>query len=157
MGFLSSEPIEVFLDRFHALARERSSVLDPSVGVGSDHTAGSELLVERGILWVEIGLRFLFGVEVVEISVELVESVIRRKVLVLITQVVFSELAARVTVVLEQIGQGRVLHTDALLGAGHADSQQARAVRVLTFDERRASRGATLLRIVVGEHRALGG
>ena len=58
-----------------------------------EHAARAELLAELGVLRVVGMLRFLLGVEVIEVAVELVEAVHRGQVLVAIAQVVLAELA----------------------------------------------------------------
>ena len=67
-----------------------------------------------------------FGVQVIEVPVELVEAVNGRQELVAIAQVVLPELSRRVAEGLEKFRDGRVLGLDALLGARHADGEQAR-------------------------------
>src|SRR5271154_5573843 len=64
---------------------------------------------------------------------------------------VFAELAGGVAQWLEQFGDSRVFLLQADGGAGHADLGQTRADRILASNEARASGGAALLGIVVGE------
>ncbi len=91
----------------------------------------------------------------VEVAVELVEAVDGRQVLVAVAQVVLAELTGGVAVVLQQLGDGRVLVAEALLGAGQADLAEAGPEHALAGDERRAAGRAALLGVVVGEHHAL--
>ena len=115
---------ELVVDGLHALLGERAGVLDPlrAVGVGPrvDDPAGPEALLEvREVLGlgvvVELGL--LFGVEVVEVAEELVEAVRGGQELVPVAQVVLAELAGRVALRLQRGGDGRVLGTQADVGA----------------------------------------
>ena len=125
-----------------------------------DHAARAEVLAEvRELLLgrVVVLLGLLLGVEVVEVAEELVEAVHGRQELVLVAEVVLAELAGGVALRLERGGDRRVLGPQADVGAGHADLGQAGAVRVLAGDERRATGGAALLAVVVGEPDALGG
>jgi hypothetical protein len=75
------------------------------------HTARSELLLEGGILRVELLLRFLFGIQVIEVAEELVEPMYRRKEFVTVTQVILSELSAGIGARLQQLGKRRVFVT----------------------------------------------
>ena len=118
---------------------------------------GPNFFAELGILRIVVGLRFLFGVQVVEVAEELVEAVVGGQVLVLVTEVVLAELPGRVALVLQQVGDRRRPVRNAVIGARHADGQQAGAERVLAEDERGTTGGAALLRVGVGEHRAFFG
>jgi hypothetical protein len=104
------------VDGLHALLGERAGVLDGAVGGGSDHAAGAELLAEGAavgqhhVARIVLVLRFLLGVEVVEVAVELVEAVVGGQVLVAVAEVVLAELTGHVAVVFEDARDGRVLH-----------------------------------------------
>ena len=102
-------------------------------------------------------LRFLFGIQVIEIAEELVEAMDGGQVLVLVAQVVLAELAGGVAQRLEQFGDGGVLGLQADVGAGHTDLGQAGAVRVLARQEGGAAGGAALLAVGVGEAHPLVG
>ncbi len=65
------------------------------------HSTRPESLPEGGILRVELLLRLLFGIQVIQIAKELVESMYRRKKFITITQVILSELAGGVAERLE--------------------------------------------------------
>ena len=118
------------------------------------HAARAELRLELGILRVVGILRLVLGVEVVEVAEELVEAVDGRQELVAVAEVVLAELAGRVALRLEQVGERRVLLGQSFLRARQADLQQAGAEARLAGDERRAPGGAGLLGVVVGEDRA---
>ena len=83
---------QVFFDRLHALARERTGVFallfapgaETRVGgcrvvrsqsYATEHSAGTELLVKCGILGVVRVFRLFLGVEVIEVSVKFIEAV----------------------------------------------------------------------------------
>src|SRR5215468_6908407 len=76
---------DLLVDRFHPLFRKRTGIFDLSSGEGVDHTAGTELLLEFGILGVVNVLRLFFGIQVIEIAEEFVEAVRARKKLIAIT------------------------------------------------------------------------
>ena len=125
-----------------------------SVAQAMKHAARAELLLELGVLRVVGVLGLLFRVEVVEVAEELVEAVNGRQVLVVVAQVVLAELAARVTVRLEQLGDRRVLLLHTERRAGQADLGEARADGRLADDERSPAGGAALLAVAVGEQPA---
>ena len=149
--------MDFLVDRFHAFRGQRTGVLDGlaalAVRLAVEHAAGTILLFELRIFRVVVGLRFFFGIQVVKVAEELVEPVQRGQVLVLIAKVVLAELAGRVTLLLEEVGDGRRPVRDAVRAARHADGQQARTERMLPEDERCAARGATLLRVGISEQR----
>ena len=132
-----------------------SSILPSALAV--DHAARAVLLLELGILRIVVGLRLFFGVQVIEVAEELVEAVLGRQVLVLVAEVVLAELAGGVALLLEQVGDGRGPVRNTVVGARHADGQQAGAERMLAENERCTSGGAALLRVGVGEQRAFFG
>ncbi len=162
---------ELLVHGLHALARDRTGVLDRLLadpaearvnrriidirGFAAQRTARAEALLELRVLRILRVLRLLLGVQVVEVAEELVEPVHRRQVLVAVAEVVLAELAGHVAVVLEQVGDGRVLRPQAEFGARQADLQQPGAERVLARDERSPAGRAALLPVAVGEERAL--
>ena len=70
---------------------------------------------------------------------------------------VLAELRGHVALRLEQLGDRHVTRLQAFLRARQADLEVAGAESALAGDERRASRGAALLAVPVGEHRAFFG
>jgi hypothetical protein len=142
---------------FHALAGQRAGVFDAAIGKRVDDTARPEPLMELGILGVMVSLGLLFRIEVVEVAVELVEAVNGRQVFIAVAEVVFAELTGGVTLVLQQVTEGRRPVRDPVLGAGHPDGEEARAEGVLTENEGGAPGGAALLGVVVREHPAFAG
>ena len=161
---------ELLVHRLHALARERAGVLDglladaaearilgrivPVARLALQHAARAELGAELGVLRIVGVLRLLLGVEVVEVAEELVEAVDRRQELVAVAEMVLAELAGRVALRLEQLGERRVLLGQPFLGARQADLEKPGAEAGLAGDEGGAPGGAGLLRVMVGEDRA---
>src|ERR1700679_3065761 len=89
--------------------------------------------------------RFFFGVQVIEIAKELVETVYGRQVLVSIAEMVLPELASGIAERLEHFTDGRVFRLKSDCGAGHTNLCQACAERVLPADKRCASSRTALL------------
>jgi len=162
--------VEKFLvDRFHPLLGQRAGVIDglladaakARVGCGVvlvtrlalEYAARTEFGAELGILRVVFILWLFLGVEVVEVAEELVESVHGWQEFIAIAEVILSELTGRVPLRFEQFGERRIFVGETFFGARQADLQQAGAKTRLPGDERRASRRAGLLRVVVGEDR----
>src|SRR5262245_45217043 len=105
---------QVILDRLHAFTGQWSSVLDGLLAHATkalvfgwivsrrrlalqDATRGKELL-EHGVVFGIVGLFGLFlRVQVVEISVELIESMHGRQILVPIAEVILADLRRHVT------------------------------------------------------------
>ena len=52
---------------------------------GVNNTSGTELLGEFGILWIVLVLRFVFGIEVVEIAKKLIKTMIGGQMFIKIT------------------------------------------------------------------------
>jgi hypothetical protein len=99
-----------------------------------------------------VGLfRFLLGVEVVQVAVELVEPVHRGQELVAITQVVLADLRGRVAERLQQLGQRRILRLQPLRRTRHTDRRQAGAHGQLPGDQGGPAVGAAGLGVAVGE------
>ena len=109
------------VDGLHALLGQRAGILDLAVRRALDDTARPELLSELGILRVVLVLRFLFGIEVVEVAEELVEAVRCRQELVAVAEVVLAELAGHVALRFQQLRDGRVFLLQSLGRAGQTD------------------------------------
>ena len=134
---------DVVVDRLHPLLGQRAGVLDRLLadlaesrvdrrvvdvgGLAVEHAPRAVLLPESRVLGIVAKLRLLLGVEVVEVAVELVEAVDRGQELVAVAQVVLAELAGRVAVRLEQLGDRGVLLLKAQRRARQADLGQAGA------------------------------
>ena len=120
-----------------------------------DDVARAEPCVEFLALRILRVVGFFHRIEVVEDSVELVETVDCRQVFVAIPQMVLADLRRRVAEWLEDVRDRWIGILQALLRRGQADFQQPGAERRLPGDERRASRRAGLLSVVISEQRAL--
>ena len=92
-----------------------------------------------GQLW------FLFGVEAVEVALELVEAVHGGQILVAIAQMVLAELARGVAERFEQLGNSGILSLQAHRRGRHADLAQPGTEHALAGDERSPPSRATLL------------
>src|SRR3990170_4495531 len=151
--------VDFQINGWHPCLGERTGVLDllPALAVGPrmEYTARAVFLLKLGILRVVIGFGLFLSVEVVEIAEELVEPMHRRQMLVAVAEVVLAELARRIALCLEQVGDRRRPIRNALRRTRHAYGEQPGAERVLAEDERRAPRGAALLGVGVGEQCAL--
>ncbi len=118
---------------------------------------GPNFFLNSGVLRVVLVLRFLFGIEVVEVAEELVEAVRRRQEFVAVAEVVLAELASHVALRFQELRDGRVFLLQALRRAGQADLGQPGPEGHLTGEESRAPGGTALLTVVVGEHRTFVG
>ena len=122
-----------------------------------EHAAWTEALLELRVLRIVDVLRLLFRIEMIEVAEELIEAMHGRQVLVAVAEVVLAVLERHVALVLQQVGNGRVLFLKAERRARQADLEQSGTERRLAGDERGAPGGAGLLAVVVGEQRALAG
>ena len=92
-----------------------------------DHAARAEFLFEFRVLRVVGIFRFFFGIEVVEVAEELIETVGGGQHFVAVAEVVFAELSCHVALRLEQGGDGRVFLLHAFGRAGQANLGEAGA------------------------------
>ena len=99
------------------------------------HTTRTKSLPEGWIFRIELLLRLLFGIEVIEIAEELVEPMHCRKELVGIPQMILSELAAGIAERFQQFGERGVFVAQAFLSAGQPDLKQSGAKCALACDE----------------------
>ena len=134
---------QIVFEGFHALGIQRAGILAallaPRTKAGNlggiipigraavEHPAGPELGMERRILGVVRIFRLLLGVQVIEVAVELVETVTRRQVFVAITQMVLADLRGGISLQLQHFGNRRILILQTLPGSWQADLQQAGA------------------------------
>ena len=126
----------------------------------AQHAARAEGRLElRELLRIRIVriFRIFFGVEVIEIAEEFIEAMNRRQVLVKVAEVVLAELTGGVTLRLQQLCDGRVLRLQAHIHARRANFRKTRAKYALSGDECRATRGAALFAVGIGEEHSLGG
>ena len=96
-------------------------------------------------------LGIFLGVEVIEVAEEFIEAVDCRQVLVQVAEVVLAELTGRVTLRLQQLGDRRVFCLEAHIHARRADFRKTGTEYALSGDECRATRGAALFAIGIGE------
>src|SRR5277367_2108804 len=101
--------------------------------------------------------RILHGVEVIEVTVELVEAVDGGEVLVAVAQMVLAELAGGVAHGFQRGGDGYRLRGNADFRASLADGGHAGANGKLAGDEVSASCGAARFGVIVGEQHAFSG
>ena len=131
-----------------------------SVAQAAQDAARPESLVEFGevLLRRPVGqLRFLFGIEVVEVAEELIEAMHGRQELIAIAEMVLAELAGCVAERLQEFGDGRVFRAQTHRRPGKADLGQSGAKTALPRDERSAAGGAALLAVGIGEEHPFGG
>ena len=101
--------------------------------------------------------RVLHRIEMIQIAPELVEPVDRRQKLVQVAQMVFAELASRISHRFQNMRDGDRFIGDAEWGSGLSDRCHAGPKRQFASNEVRPSGSATRFRIVVGEAHALVG
>ena len=119
-------------------------ILARRVGRGGDafqDAARTELRLETRVLRIVGVLRLLLGVEVIEIAEEFVEAVHGRQELVAVAEMVLAELAGDVALRLQQLGDGRVLVRQPLLGAPGSPTFR-RPVRIGLWPVMKAARPA---------------
>ena len=68
---------DFLVDRLHALLGQRAGVGDASVGEAVDDAARAKLLLELRVFRIVRILRFLLGVQVVEVAEKLIEAMVR--------------------------------------------------------------------------------
>ena len=109
---------DLHIDRFHTFDRQRPGVFNSSISKRVDYTTWTELLLEFRIFRIVGMFRLLLSIQMIEVTEELIEAVVGRQHVVAITQVVFAELAGRVTLLLEQHGDSWVFDLHAFRSAG---------------------------------------
>ena len=122
-----------------------------------NHAARTELFPEIRVLRVKVAFGLFLGVEMIEITEELIKAMIGRQILVMITQMILPKLAGRITLRFQHISDGGHPRRDAMGVTRHTDREQASTKWLLTEDERRPTRRAALLSIGIREHRAFAG
>lgn len=96
-------------------------------------------------------LRFLFCIEVIKRTHEFVEAMSGGESAVGISKVILPELCRRVTLCLQQLGNGYIPSLKPFLRSGKAYFQKTSSKTRLTGDKTSSSGCATLLTIPVGE------
>src|ERR1700730_16385364 len=142
---------EFLIDCLHPLAGKRASVLalllayrtearvrgriERVRSVAVKHTTRTKSLPEGWIFRIELLLRLLFGIEVIEIAEELVEPMHCRKELVSVPEMILSELPAGIAERFQQFSKRGVFITQPFLSAGQPDLEQPGAKCALACDE----------------------
>ena len=161
---------ELLIHSLHALLGERPRVLDRLfahlaelrvdcrvVLVGRftlQHAARAVFLSERRVLRIVRIVGLFLGIEVVEVSEELIESVHGGQMLVAIAEVVLAELAGRIAEILHELPNRGILEAQTERRAWRADLGEAGSDWRLASNKGGASGSATLLPIEIGKHRA---
>jgi len=162
---------DVVVDRHHPLGGQRTGVLadlladfaEPRVRgrvvlvrrLAVEHASRAVFGAKRRVLRVIRKLRLLFGVQVIQVAVKLVEPMHGRQEFVAIAQVVLAELPGRIAERLEHLGDRWVFLPQAQSGCWQSNLCHAGTEARLAGDERGAAGGAALLGVVVREHHAL--
>jgi len=121
----SSAEAELLVDCFHTLFGQRAGVLDCLLsnhaelridgrivlvgGLAFEHATRTELLPEIGVFRVVTIFGLFFGVEVIEIAEEFLETVHRRQMFVAVADVILTELSSGISEVLHKIRDTGVL------------------------------------------------
>jgi hypothetical protein len=116
---------EFLVDCFHALFGERTSIFallltpgtEPGIvarRVGRDcsalhHATRPKLRLERWILRIVRIFRFIFGIQMIEVAEELVETMHGGQEFIAIPEMILAELSGRVSLWLQKLGDGGVL------------------------------------------------
>ena len=110
---------KLLVDSLHPLAGQGARILYFAVSKGVNHAARRKALTKGGVLGIEIGLRLLFRIEVIEVAQKLIKSMVGRQELILVAKMVLAKLACGVTQRLENLGNGRILRLQADLRTRH--------------------------------------
>ena len=121
------------------------------------HAPRAIFFAKLRILGIVRVLGLFFCVEVIEVAVEFIESMIGRQHLIAVAQVILAELSRRIAKRFEQPGNRRIFYLHAQCCTGQTDFCQTGPHSMLTHDERSATGGAALLRVVIGEHHPFAG
>src|SRR6478736_10499362 len=91
----------VVIDGLHPLLGERARVFDLSARETMDHAARAELLAKLRIFRIVREFGLFLGVQMIEVPVELIETMSCGQELVFVSEVVFAELSRRISEWLE--------------------------------------------------------
>ena len=97
------------------------------------------------------------SIQVVQVTKELVEAMIRWKMLIQITEVVLAILGGHVAMVLQEARNRRIFFRDALFRAWQTNLQQTGSKRTLPGKKSCTPSGTALLSVPIGKHCAIGG
>src|SRR5271165_233149 len=126
-------------------------------GFALEDATRSKLRPEAGVLRIVDVFGLFLGIQVIEIAEKLIKPVDRRQEFVAIAKMVLAILEGHVAQRLEQFGERRILFLKADGRSRQPNFGQTGANWTLPGNERSATGGAALLRLVVREQRALVG
>ena len=87
----------LIVNRFHALACQRTCILDRTAGKAMYHATRTEFLFELRIFRVVWILRFFFRIQVIQVAEKLIKTMCSRQHFVTITEVILAKLSSLVT------------------------------------------------------------
>ncbi len=166
----SADAEELLIHGLHAFLGERARVLDRLLAdlaellvdcrivlvgcLAFQHAARTVFLSERRVLRIVRIVGLFFGIEVIEVAEELIESVNGGQMLVAVAEVVLAELAGGIAEILHELPNRGILEAEPERRARHADLRETGTDRRLAGNKGGATGGATLLPVEIGEHRA---
>ena len=134
------------IDGLHSLLGKRASVdnflLAAPQRPRMDHPARAKPFLKLRVFRVVLVFGLLLCIEVVKIAEELVESMVGRQMLVLVTEVVLAELTGGVSARLEQTGDCRIFRLKPKFCAWQSNLGQSSAINALAGDIGRSPCGA---------------
>src|SRR6516164_2729975 len=89
------------------------------IGPGMDDAARTIFFLELRVLRIKIAFGLFLGVAVIKVSKEFIEAVIGRQMLIVIPEMIFSELARGVALGFQNVRDSRHPIRDAMWVAGH--------------------------------------
>lgn len=98
-----------------------------------------------------IGFGLFFCIQMIKITVELIETMCGRQELIEISQMVLAELATGVAMRLQQLGECWVFVLQALFCPGHSNGQEPGPERMLSGNKGCTTGGTALLSVIVSE------
>ena len=94
---LHSRRQKLLVDCFHALFRQRASVIHLAVGITVYHATRPEVFVELRIFRVVRVLRLILRVQMIEVAEELIEAVVSWQVFIPVAKMILAELSGSIT------------------------------------------------------------
>lgn len=98
---------KIIVSCFHSLAGHRPGVFNFAISCGLDNASRPILFVKLLIFGIVIGFWFFFGIKMVKVSKELVETMVGGKVFVLISQMVLAKLPTHIPMIFQQVSDRR--------------------------------------------------
>ena len=140
----------------HALFGQRAGIFDFLAairqGVAVDHASRTEFLAKLRLFRIVPVFRLFFCVQVVEVPVKLIKTVVRGQHLIFVAQVILAELPGGIAQRLEQLRNRRIFLPHAKVSTRHAYLGEAGAETALAGNKGRTTGCAALFGVVVGEH-----